>query len=46
MEFKFKNEDWECKDTNCIHNEKGQCTRLSDDGCYGICWMNPSEGEY
>ena len=36
----------DCKDTNCSDNYKGQCTRISNDGRYGVCWMAESEGEY
>lgn len=42
----YEREKSDCKDTNCIHNASGQCTRINDDGIYGVCWMEPSEGEY
>lgn len=44
--MEIEKEKSDCKDTNCIDNCKGQCTRISDDGRYGICWMTESEGEY
>lgn len=43
-EYEIEKND--CKDTNCIHNASGQCTRINDDGIYGVCWMDPSEGKY
>lgn len=42
----YEREKSDCKDTDCFDNVNGQCTRISDDGRYGICWMEPSEGEY
>lgn len=44
--MKIEKEKSDCKDTNCADNYKGQCTRISEDGHYGICWMEESEGEY
>ena len=41
----YESEKSDCKDTSCIHNANGQCTRINDDGVYGVCWMAPSEGE-
>ena len=31
---------------NCYDKLNDKCTRIGKDGTKGICWMNPSEGEY
>lgn len=33
----YEREKSDCKDTDCFDNVNGQCTRISDDGRYGIC---------
>lgn len=41
-----------CKDNKCCHynKEKNLCSRIGECGVNkdkeGICWMEPSEGEY
>lgn len=41
-----------CKNNNCSHynKDKNECIRIGESkdnkDKIGICWMNPSEGEY
>lgn len=41
-----------CKNNNCNHydKDKNECTRIGESkelkDKIGVCWMNPSEGEY
>ena len=34
----------QCK--GCTSYIKGKCTRVGINGATGVCWMEPTEGEY